>query len=86
MEAAIRFLLHWRGIVVETDRMWLTEYLNVFHAYIYLGVSFENLEAIIFYTPNVDKTSRLKVGFELPPNFQVENPNDISEVIMVFPR
>ena len=72
--------------MIETNRDWLTNYLKVYNSYIHLGVSFENLEALIFYTPNADKTSRFKVNFELPPKFQVENPNDISKVIMVFPR
>ena len=72
--------------MVEVNRDWLTNYLNIFRVYIHLGVSFENLDALIFYTPNTDKTSRLKINFELSPNFQVENPNDISDVFMVFPK
>ena len=86
MEASITFLLYWRGIVVEANKDWLTDYLNIFHAYIHSRVSFENLDALIFYTPNVDKTSRLKTNFELRRNFQFENPIDISNVVMVFTK
>ena len=70
--------------MVEVNRVWLIDYFNIFHAYIHLGVSFENLDTLIFCTPNADKSSRLKTNLELPPNFQVENPNEIYEVVMVF--
>lgn len=86
MEASIHFLLHCGGIVEEENRFWLTNYLSVFNGYVHPGVVFDNLDALIFHTPNSEKTSRVKIGFEFPPNFHVENPNDISEVIMVFPR
>ena len=55
-------------------------------AYIHPRVSFEDLEALIFSTLNVDKSSRLKAKYDLLPNFQVENLNEVSKVVMVFPR
>ena len=56
----------------------------MFNAYIQPSVTFDNLDALNFCTLNVEKTSRSKVDFEFPPNYYVEQPNDILEVTMVY--
>ena len=57
----------------EENREWLSNYLNSFNAYIQPGVIFDDLEALKFCTPNLEKTSRVKFDFEFPPNFCVDN-------------
>lgn len=84
MEANIQFLLRWRGIVEDDSKDWLKNYLNIFKAYIHLGVVLDKLEALNFCTPNMEKSNREKNIFEFPPNFQLEKPNDISKIIMVY--
>lgn len=84
MEANMQFLLHWRGIIANDGRDWLTNYLHMFNAYIQPSVTFDNLDALNFYTLNAEKTSRAKANFEFPPNYSVEQPNYIPEVIMVY--
>ena len=83
MESSIQFL-KWRGIVVDDGKEWLQSYLGLFKSYIHLGVELGNLDGLDFCTPNIEKSSKEKNSFEFPPHFQVENPNDIAEVIMVF--
>ena len=84
MEENIQFLLRWRRIVVEESRAWLTNYLNLFNAYIHPRVVFDNLDALNLCTPILEKTSRAKFDFEFPLKFVVEKPNDIPKVIMVY--
>ena len=67
----------------DEGKEWLTNYLNLFNTYIQLGVVFDDLDALEFCTPNSEKMSRAKFNFEFPPNFIIEKPNDIPEVIMV---
>lgn len=86
MEANLHFLLHWRGIIVDESKAQLLNYLHMFNAYIQPGVTFENLDTLNFCTLNVEKTNRAKVDFEFPPNYYVEQPNDIPEVIMVYQK
>lgn len=68
----------------DENKEQLVNYLNLFKAYIQLGVVFDNIEALKFCTLNTKKTSRVKFDFEFLSNFQLEKPNNISEVIMVF--
>ena len=84
MEASIHILLGWRRIIADDSRDWLIKYLHLFNAYIKLGVIVDNLDGLNFYTVNAEKTSGTKVDFEFPPNYYVEQPNDIPEVIMVY--
>lgn len=63
---------------------WLINHHNIFNAYIHLGVVLDNLEALNFYKLNMEKSSREKNAFEFPPNFQLEKPNDILEIYMVY--
>lgn len=83
MKASLNFLLRWRGIIQENNTIWLSEYLRLNNAYIQTGVTFENLNAVDFSTPNAERTSRRKTTFVFPPNYQVENYNDITNVIIV---
>lgn len=84
MEASLHFLLRWRGIIIEENKDWLLSYLHRFNAYVKPGVSFDNLEDLVFITPNTEKSSREKHDYIFPPNYQVEHPNDMADVIMVF--
>ena len=63
---------------------WLINYLHLFNAYIQPRVTFENLDDLDFNTPNVERTSKRKFIFEFPPNYQVEQFSDITDVIMVL--
>ena len=58
MEASINFLLRWRGIMVDPDVAWLSNYLNIFKCYIELGTNLNNLEDLDFCMPNLEKTSK----------------------------
>ena len=84
MEASLNFLLRWRGIIMEDNRAWLTNYLRLFNAHIQEGVTFENLEDLDFSTPNAERTSKRKLVYEFPPNYQIEEFSDIMDVIMVL--
>lgn len=83
MKNSLNFLLRWRGIIQEGNTRWLSEYLRQNNAYVQRGVSFENLDDVEFSTPNAERTSRRKTTFVFPPNYQVENYNDIANVIIV---
>lgn len=83
MEASIHFLLWWRKLIVEEGKDWLKSYLTLFNAYIKLGVTFEDLNTLEFYIFNSEKTSRMKVNFELPPTIKEDDSNEVPEVIMV---
>ena len=63
---------------------WLTNYLRLFKAHIQEGVTFENLDDLDFSTPNAERTSKRKLVYEFPPNYQIEDDNDIMDVIMVL--
>ena len=84
MESYFHFLLHWRKITIGLDYEWLTNYLSLFKAYVHPVVDFDNLEMLDFCTPNIEKSSREKYYFEFPPYFQLESPNDVAKVNMVF--
>ena len=84
MEACFHFLLQWRKITINPDHEWLSNYLNLFNAYIHPEVEFGKLDMLEFCTLNIEKSSREKLSFELPPFFQSKYPNDLAEVIMVF--
>lgn len=86
MEASFIFLLRWRGIIDEDNTDWLINYLHLFKTHIQVGVTFENLNNLEFSTPNVERTSEKKLVHEFPPNYQIENFNDIMDVIMVLWR
>ena len=83
METCFYFLMGWRKIIPMVGDEWLLRYLRAHKAYIDEGVTFDNLERVNLCTPNIEKTSRNKNFFVFPPGFEVENPNDISEVIMI---
>ena len=78
MEANIHFLLKGRGIVEDSNKEWLRSYLDIFKSYIHPSVVLDNLEALEFCIPNMEKSSREKSSFVFPPNFQSKNPNDIA--------
>ena len=84
MEASLNFLLRWRGIMMENNTTWLTNFLRLFKAHIQEGVTFENLDDLDFSTPNAERTSKRKLVYEIPPNYQIEDDNDIMDVIMVL--
>ena len=84
MEANLNFLLRWRGIFMEDNTAWLTNYLRLFKAHIQEGVTFENLDDLDFNTPNVECTSKSKLVYEFPPNYQIEDDNDTMDVIIVL--
>ena len=67
----------------DPDQVWIQVYFHIFKSYIDPSVSLENLEDLEFCIPNLEKTSKEKSSFVLPPNIQSENPNDIAEIIMV---
>ena len=69
MEVSIWFLLQWRRIVEDDSKDWLENYLNIFKAYIHPGMLLDNLEALNFCTPNMEKSSREKNEFEFLSNF-----------------
>ena len=82
MEANINFLL-WRwNIIVEENKDWIINYLQMFNAYVQPGVIFDNLNALFFNTLNSKKTSKAKANYELPPNVTKDDFNGIPEVIM----
>ena len=66
----------------DPDKVWLHVYLDIFNSYIEPGVALDNLEALEFCIPNLEKTSKEKRSFVFPPNFQSKNPNKIAEIIM----
>ena len=84
MEASLNFMLRWRGIIAEENKEWLTNYLRLFKAHIQEGVTFENLDDLEFSTPNAERTSKRKLVYEFPPNYQIEEFSDIMDVIMVL--
>jgi hypothetical protein len=84
MEANAHFLLQWRGIRVDRYKTWLSNYLNIFNAYIEPGVDLNDLSSLVFCLPNIEKSSKEKSTFEFPPNFNCDNPREISEIIMVY--
>ncbi len=84
MDASIQFLRRWRGIIEDGGRAWLKNYLGIFKSYIFMSVELENLEALDYCIPNIEKSSKEKSSFEFPPHFQSKNPKDIAEIIMVF--
>ena len=86
MESSLNFLLHWRGIIVEDNTEWLINYLQLFRAHIQEGVTFKNLNDLEFSTLNAEHTSKKKLVYEFPPNYQIENFNDIMDVIMILWR
>ena len=67
---------------MENNKGWLTNYLHLFKAHIQEGVTFENLDDLDFNTPNAERTSKRKLVYEFPPNYQIEDDNDIMDVIM----
>ena len=84
MKASINFLLRWRGIRVDSNIEWLSNYLNIFNSYIELGTDLINWVNLDFRLPNFEKTSKEKNSFVFPPNIQLDDSNEISKVIMVF--
>ena len=86
MEASLNFLFCWRGIIDEDNTDWLINFLHLCKAHIQEGVTFENLNNLEFSTPNAEHTSKKKLVYEFPPNYQIENFNDIMDVIMVLWR
>ena len=84
IEASLNFILRWRGIIVEENTEWLTNYLRLFKAHIQEGVSFANLNDLEFSTPNAERTSKRKLVYEFPPNYQIEEFSDIMDVILVL--
>ena len=84
IKANIHFLLKWRGIIEDHSKAWLRNYLSIFNSYIQLGVELDNLEALDFDIPNMEKSNREKHTFEFSPNFQTKNPKNIAEIIMVY--
>ena len=69
MEANIQFLLWWRGIIEDNSKDWLRNYLRIFKSYVHLGVELDNLEALDFCMPNMEKANRENSAFEFPSNF-----------------
>ncbi len=69
MEASIKFFLWWRGIIEDNRKDFLMNYLNIFKAYIHLGVVLDNIEALNFYTLKTEKSSKEKYEFEFLSNF-----------------
>ena len=62
----------------DPNKVWLRVYLGIFMSYIDPGLVLDNLEALEFCIPNMEKTSKKKSSFVFPLNFQSENPNDIA--------
>ena len=69
---------------MEDNTAWLTNYLRLFKVHIEEEVTFENLDDLDFNTPNAECTSKMKLVYEFPPNYQIEDDNDIMDVIMVL--
>ena len=84
MEASLNFMLYWRGIIAEENKEWLTNYLQLFRAHIQERVMFKNLDNLEFSTPNAEQTSKRKMVYEFPQNYQIEEFSDIMDVIMVL--
>lgn len=84
MEPCFHFLMGWRKIAPVVGHGWLVNYLKIHKAYIHPVVTFENLDIVNFYTPNIEKTSREKSSFEFPHFFKEENPSDVVKVIMIY--
>ena len=69
---------------MDDNTAWITNYLRIFKAHIQEGVTFENLDDLDVSTPNAERTSKRKLVYEFPPNYQIEDDNDIMDVIMVL--
>ena len=81
---SVKFLLCWRRITGEGNNEWVTNYLKLFNVYVQSGVVFDDLSALEFCTINLEKTSRTKVTFKLPPYLAMDESDDVPEVIMVL--
>ena len=58
MEASLNFLLRWRGIRMDSDFEWLSNYLSIFQAYIELGTDISNWVNLDICLPNFEKSSK----------------------------
>ena len=66
MVANVEFLLRWQGIIAPEKIDWVQSYLQLFHTYIQLGVSFGDMNVLKFSILKSKKTSRAKAHFPLP--------------------
>ena len=83
MEASVQFFLRWKKIVADDSKEWLTNYLKMLNAFIKSGVKFDSPSTLEFSILNSEKSSRLKLNYELPPNVDVDDSKGFPEVIMV---
>ena len=83
MKASIFFLIGWRGISENDSMEWLHNYLTSTRAYIEPGTNFDHLPSLFFCIPNMDKSSKIRTEYVIPPGFQVDEELDIAEIIMV---
>ena len=83
MVANVEFLLRWQGIIAPEKIDWVQSYLQLFHTYIQLGVSFGDMNVLKFSILKSKKTSRAKAHFPLPQNMVLDDSDDDLEVVMV---
>ena len=69
MEASINFLLRWRGIRVDSNIAWLSNYLNIFNSYIEPATNLNNWVDLDFCMPNLEKIRKERNSLVFPLNF-----------------